>query len=182
MGDPREQQTELGPLVSKDAVDTVDKQVRESLQKGAKCLTGGHKAERAGFFYVPTVLADIPEGCPAYDDEIFGPVASMFKVSQHSGDLLGLTCFVQIKDIDEAVWRANRTRYGLSSCVFTNDTQEQERFIKDIEAGMTFINGISTSEAQVPFGGVKQSGFGRELGDLGLYEFVNPKTVYVNRL
>jgi len=131
---------------------------------------------RPGFFYPPTILADIPEGCPAYDDEIFGPVASLFKVCRS----YYMQTDMQVHDIDEAISRANHTRYGLGSSVFTNDESEQERFINEIESGLTYVNSVTSSEAQAPFGGVKESGYRKELGDLGFFGFINPKTVYVN--
>ncbi|MEO8453128.1 MAG: aldehyde dehydrogenase family protein, partial [Gemmatimonadota bacterium] len=130
---------------------------------GARLLLGGRPLEGPGYFYPPTALADIPPAAPAYRDEIFGPVALIHRV----------------RDIDEAIAVANDSPYGLGSSVWTADPSERERFVRGLEAGMTFVNGMVASDPRVPFGGVKQSGYGRELGTLGIREFVNIKTVVV---
>src|SRR5271165_158943 len=163
IGDPFEESTELGPLATVDAVTTLDADVQKTVQAGAKLLTGGHPLQRKGNYYAPTVLTNIPKNSPAYGEEFFGPVASIFRV----------------KDQDEAIRIANDVRFGLGASAWTNDDQERERFINELEAGMVFINKMVVSDARIPFGGVKQSGHGRELGAIGIREFVNAKTVWV---
>ncbi|MEO8576331.1 MAG: NAD-dependent succinate-semialdehyde dehydrogenase [Gemmatimonadales bacterium] len=161
IGDPIDPETELGPLATESIRDELAKQVEKTVSLGATVLCGGEPLDRPGFYYAPTVLVDIPEGSPADDEELFGPVASVWSV----------------KDIDEAIDIANSTRFGLGSSVWTSNPAERERFIPDIEAGMVFINGMVASEAGLPFGGVKSSGYGRELGEFGIREFVNIKSV-----
>ena len=161
VGDPMDEDTDMGPLATPDILDDVDSQVRKSVEAGARVLTGGEPMEGPGNFYPPTVITDIPEDSPAYVEEIFGPVASLFRV----------------RDIDEAIAIANDTAFGLGSSSWTNDPDEQERFVNEIEAGMVYINRMTESTPEVPFGGVKNSGYGRELGPWGLHEFVNIKTV-----
>lgn len=164
VGDPMDDDTDMGPLATEQILEDVDQQVQDSVNAGAKVLTGGKPLDGPGNFYPPTVLTDIPEGSPAYSDEIFGPVASMFRVS----------------DVNEAIRLANDTPFGLSSSAWTNDSGEQEQFISEIEAGMVYINRMTESTPEVPFGGVKESGFGRELSVFGIREFVNAKTVWVD--
>ena len=163
VGDPLDPTTEVGPLSTRDVLDDLAEQVRQSVAKGAKVLTGGKALEGRGNYYAPTVLTHIAKDSPAYTDELFGPVASLFRV----------------RDIDEAIDLANDTSFGLGSSVWTNDPSERARFIDEIEAGQVFVNGMVVSDPRLPFGGVKHSGFGRELSAYGIREFVNIKTVWV---
>ena len=163
VGDPMDDKTELGPLASAEAVTSLDDDVRKTVDAGARLLTGGYPLKRAGHYYAPTVLTDIPPDSPAYKEEFFGPVASLFRV----------------KNLDEAIQLANDSRFGLGASAWTQDEAERERFINELEAGMVFINKMVASDPRLPFGGVKQSGHGRELGVHGIHEFVNIKTVWV---
>jgi succinate-semialdehyde dehydrogenase/glutarate-semialdehyde dehydrogenase len=163
IGDPFDEKTELGPLATASAVMDLDADVQKSIKAGAKLLTGGHKLELPGNYYAPTVLTDIPKESPAYREEFFGPVASLFRV----------------KDIDEAIRLANDSRFGLGASAWTADDRERERFINELESGMVFINKMVASDARIPFGGVKSSGHGRELSANGIREFMNIKTVWI---
>jgi succinate-semialdehyde dehydrogenase/glutarate-semialdehyde dehydrogenase len=163
IGDPFDPNTQLGPLVNADAVTTLDADVKKTVAAGARVLTGGHPLDRRGYFYAPTVLADIPKDSPAYKEEFFGPVASIFRV----------------KDVDHAIQIANDTRFGLGASAWTNDPAETERFINELDAGMVFLNKMVASDPRLPFGGVKSSGHGRELALQGIREFVNAKTVWI---
>ncbi len=163
VGDPFDEKTELGPLATPDAVTTLDADVQKTVQAGAKVLTGGHPLKRPGNYYAPTVLTNIPKDSPAYGEEFFGPVASIFRS----------------KDQDDAIRIANNVRFGLGASAWTNDDKERERFINELEAGMVFINKMVASDTRIPFGGVKQSGHGRELGAAGIREFMNAKTVWI---
>src|SRR6202161_2148735 len=163
IGDPFDEKTELGPLATADAVTSLDADVQKTVKAGARLLTGGHPLKGKGNFYAPTVLTNIPKGSPAYGEELFGPVASIFRA----------------KDQDEAIRIANDVRFGLGASAWTNDDKERERFINELEAGMVFINKMVASDPRIPFGGVKASGHGRELGAPGIREFVNAKTVWI---
>ncbi|HEX8844719.1 MAG TPA: NAD-dependent succinate-semialdehyde dehydrogenase [Pyrinomonadaceae bacterium] len=163
VGDPLEEATEIGPLATADILDTLERQVRDSVDAGARILTGGHRLNRPGYYYAPTVLTDIPKDSAAYREELFGPVALFFRASE----------------IEEAIRLANDTAFGLAASAWTRDEGERERFTEGIEAGVVFINGMVASDPRLPFGGVKQSGFGRELGPHGIREFVNIKTVWI---
>jgi succinate-semialdehyde dehydrogenase/glutarate-semialdehyde dehydrogenase len=163
LGDPFDEKTDVGPLANAEAVKSLQADVSASVKAGAKVLTGGKPADRPGSFYLPTVLTDIPKESPAYREELFGPVASIFRV----------------KNIDEAIRVANDSRFGLGASAWTNDKSEQDRFINELEAGMVFINQMVFSDPRVPFGGVKRSGVGRELSTYGIREFTNVKTVWV---
>jgi succinate-semialdehyde dehydrogenase/glutarate-semialdehyde dehydrogenase len=168
VGDPMDEATDIGPLATEQILNDLEEQVQVSVAAGAKILTGGRKFKAEGdlargHFYEPTVLVDIPKGSPAYQDEIFGPVASLFRVA----------------NIDEAIDLANATPFGLGAAAWTNDDAERNRFINEIEAGSVFINGMVASDPRLPFGGVKTSGYGRELGEFGIREFVNIKTVWI---
>jgi succinate-semialdehyde dehydrogenase/glutarate-semialdehyde dehydrogenase len=163
VGDPFEESTELGPLATADGVETLDADVQKTIKAGARLLTGGKRMEIPGNYYAPTVLADIPKGSPADCDELFGPVASIFRA----------------KNIDDAIRIANSSPFGLGASAWTNDAAEQERLINELESGMVFINKMVASDPRVPFGGVKRSGHGRELGVYGIREFTNIKTVWI---
>jgi succinate-semialdehyde dehydrogenase/glutarate-semialdehyde dehydrogenase len=147
----------------KQIVDDLDSQVRASVSAGARLALGGKRIEGRGFFYEPTVLTNIPESAPVYADETFGPVASLFRV----------------RDLDDAVRLANATKFGLGASVWTTDRAEIMAFADGIESGQVFVNAMVASDPRVPFGGVKRSGFGRELGVYGIREFVNVKTVWI---
>ena len=163
IGDPMDPSVEIGPLATPAIAAEVDDQVRRSVSAGARVVLGGKRLDRPGSFYAPTVLADIPAGSPAAQEEIFGPVASLFRV----------------RSLDEAIAVANQTRFGLGASAWTADEAERDRLIAGIEAGAVFINGMVKSDPRLPFGGIKKSGFGRELSEHGIREFVNVKTVWV---
>ncbi len=163
VGDPMDPKTEIGPLATALILDELDDQVVRSIAAGTRCLTGGKRLDRTGNFYPPTVLADPPQGCPAYAEETFGPVAVLFAV----------------ENLDEAIALANATPFGLGASAWSTDPAEQERLIGEIDAGSVFINGMVKSDPRLPFGGIKRSGFGRELSAHGIREFVNVKTVWV---
>jgi succinate-semialdehyde dehydrogenase/glutarate-semialdehyde dehydrogenase len=164
MGDPLDETTEIGPLATEQILKGVHDQVQKSVAAGAKLLTGGNRVHGPGFFFEPTVLVDLPRKAPAYCEEVFGPVASVFRV----------------KNAEEAIEMANDSSFGLGASAWTNDPNEQELFISEIESGMVFINAMVASDPRLPFGGVKRSGFGRELGWHGIREFTNVKTVWVS--
>jgi succinate-semialdehyde dehydrogenase/glutarate-semialdehyde dehydrogenase len=161
VGDPMLADTQVGPLASEQIVRDLEAQVRDSVARGARLLVGGKRLEGKGFYFEPTVLADIPEDAPAYHEEMFGPVASVFRA----------------RDAAEAIRIANATKFGLGSAVWTTDTAEAQLFARELETGTVFVNGMVSSDPRFPFGGVKASGYGRELSAYGLREFVNVKTV-----
>jgi succinate-semialdehyde dehydrogenase / glutarate-semialdehyde dehydrogenase len=163
VGDPFDEKTELGPLSTADGLADLDRDVKKTVEAGAKVLTGGKPLDRAGNFYAPTVLTNIPKGSPAHKEELFGPVASVFRA----------------KNLDDAIAIANDSRFGLGASAWTNDKNERERFINELESGMVFINKMVASDPRMPFGGVKWSGHGRELGAWGIREFTNIKTVWI---
>ncbi len=163
MGDPLAEGTDVGPQARTDLRDDLHKQVRDSVSKGARLLLGGEIPPGNGSFYPPTVLADVKKGMPAYDEELFGPVASIVKA----------------RDEADAIRIANDSIFGLGAAVFTRDLARGERVARQLEAGCTFVNALVASDPRLPFGGVKESGYGRELGTYGIKEFVNIKTVYV---
>ena len=163
LGDPMQPDTDIGPLATASIQDEVHEQVQQSVEAGARLLCGGTLPDGSGWFYPPTVLADLPEAAPAYREEVFGPVASVFRVPS----------------LDAAIRLANDTTFGLGSSAWTRDPAEQVRLTEEIEAGMVFINAMVASDPRLPFGGVKASGYGRELGVWGIREFVNTKTVWI---
>jgi len=163
VGDPMDLATEVGPIATASGVNELDDQVKRAAAGGARLLTGGKRIDGPGNFYEPTVLADIPKSCPVYYEEIFGPVAMLFRAAS----------------AEEAIEIANDSDFGLASSVWTNDESERARFIRDIEAGAVFVNGMVASDPRLPFGGVKNSGYGRELSANGIREFCNIKTVWI---
>jgi succinate-semialdehyde dehydrogenase/glutarate-semialdehyde dehydrogenase len=165
MGDPLDPRTQLGPLATVRLADELEEQVEESVAQGARLVCGGRRDTPDSAFFPPTVLTDIPRESPAYRDELFGPVGCVFVAA----------------DIDDAIRIANDTRFGLGASAWTNDPAEQERFVRELDAGSVFVNEMVASDARFPFGGVKASGYGRELSDVGLREFVNVKTVRIRQ-
>jgi succinate-semialdehyde dehydrogenase/glutarate-semialdehyde dehydrogenase len=163
LGDPLDESVDVGPLATPQLVDDLEAQVQKSIAAGATLLAGGKRVGERGNFYAPTVLANIPEEAPAAREETFGPVASLFRVAS----------------IEEAIERANATTFGLGASVWTNDRAEIDQFVDEIESGQVFVNAMVASDPRMPFGGVKHSGYGRELGVHGIREFVNIKTVWI---
>ncbi len=163
VGDPAADGTDVGPLATEQGRADIEELVADAVDGGAQVLCGGHRPDGPGWFYPPTVIAGITPQMRLYGEEAFGPVATLFRVA----------------DIDEGVAIANATSFGLGANAWTSDPVEQERFVADLEAGAVFVNGMVTSYPQLPFGGVKRSGYGRELADLGIREFCNAKTVWV---
>jgi succinate-semialdehyde dehydrogenase/glutarate-semialdehyde dehydrogenase len=163
IGDPLDPATDIGPLATANSVRTLHADVTKTLRGGGRALTGAESLVRPGFFYAPTILTNIPVDSPAYCEEFFGPVASLFRAT----------------DIDHAIKIANDTRFGLGASAWTADAVERERFVNELDAGMVFINSIVVSDPRLPFGGIKMSGYGRELALQGIREFVNTKTVWI---
>ncbi|RZT83263.1 succinate-semialdehyde dehydrogenase/glutarate-semialdehyde dehydrogenase [Pseudonocardia sediminis] len=163
VGDPMDDGTDVGPMSQAQGVTDLDKQVRDSVAAGARLLTGGKPLGGPGNFYPPSVLTDIPEDAPAYREELFGPVAMIFRAN----------------DVDDAIRIANDSPFGLGGSAWTTDDAEKERFVNEVETGMMYINKFTESTAEVPFGGAKNSGYGRELADFGPQSFVNAKTVWI---
>jgi succinate-semialdehyde dehydrogenase/glutarate-semialdehyde dehydrogenase len=163
IGDPAEESTQVGPLSTADGVETLDQQVRDTVAAGARLLTGGKPLGGPGFFYPPTVLADIPAGSPGHLEEFFGPVALIWPA----------------RDVDDAIRIANDSSFGLGGSAWTSDPGEQDRFVNEVETGMMYINKFTESTPEVPFGGAKNSGYGRELAEFGPRTFVNAKTVWI---
>lgn len=163
IGDPLDPSTDVGPLVNRQAVDETNRQVQESVAKGASLLYGGTKPEQTGFFYMPAVLGGVKKGMPAYDEEVFGPVLPV----------------ITVKNESEALEVANDTPYGLGATIFSSDAERAQRLAAQIDAGQVFINHQVKSDPRLPFGGVKNSGYGREVSEYGFKEFVNIKTVWV---
>jgi len=163
VADPMLDDCDVGPLATPAILEELDYQVQTSVNMGARILTGGKRIDKPGNYYLPTVLTDIPKEASAYSQELFGPVASLFSVG----------------DINEAVQLANDTPFGLGASAWTNDDKEKQQFIDEIESGSVFINGMVASDPRLPFGGIKSSGYGRELSVFGIREFVNIKTVWI---
>jgi succinate-semialdehyde dehydrogenase/glutarate-semialdehyde dehydrogenase len=163
VGDPMDEDTEVGPQAKADLMEEFHEQVEASVEAGAEVLTGGEPLDREGAYYPPTVLTNVPEGCPADSEELFGPAAAVFEVD----------------DEEQAVEKANDTQFGLGASVWTEDRERGERLARRIEAGCVYVNQLVKSDPRVPFGGVKESGYGRELSGVGIREFVNRKTVWV---
>jgi len=163
VGDPMDEGTDIGPLATEQGREDVEALVKDAVDKGATVVLGGERPDQPGWWYPPTMLTDLTEEMELYYEEVFGPVAMVYRVA----------------DLDEAIEIANDTRFGLGSNAWTEDPDEQERFIRDLEAGQTFVNGMVTSFPALPFGGVKASGHGRELAGAGIREFMNAKSVWV---
>jgi succinate-semialdehyde dehydrogenase/glutarate-semialdehyde dehydrogenase len=164
MGDPMDDDTDIGPQASEELRDELHKQVQTSIEKGATCVLGGERPEGEGFFYPPTILTNVTENMPAYDEELFGPVASVLKV----------------RNEEEAITVANNTPFGLGGAVFTKDIERGTKIARNrIDSGACVVNNLIKSDPRLPFGGVKESGYGRELSYFGIREFVNIKAVSV---
>ncbi len=162
-GDPNDEGVQYGPMAREDLAEQLLEQTQKSIAQGAEVLLGGDRPDKKGAFFNATILGNIKPGMPAYDEELFGPVASVFKV----------------KDEEEAVLTANDTPYGLGGCVWTQDIEKGKRMVRQVESGAVYINKMTASHPALPFGGVKLSGYGRELSHLGVREFVNQKTVWL---
>ncbi len=163
VGNPLDEKTEVGPQAREDLLNELHAQVEGSLKKGARLVTGGAPIDRAGYFYPPTILADVTPGMPAFDEELFGPVAAV----------------ITVKDEEEAVRMANLSCYGLGASLWTTDLERGERLARRIEAGAVFVNGLVASDPRLPFGGIKASGYGRELSHYGMREFLNVQTIWL---
>jgi succinate-semialdehyde dehydrogenase/glutarate-semialdehyde dehydrogenase len=163
VGDPMDPGTDIGPLATEGQLRTITDQVRRAVEGGARVLTGGKAVDGTGWYYQPTVLAGVSPESPVFHEEVFGPVALLFRVGS----------------IEEAIRLANDSPFGLGASVWTRNPAERDRFVAEIESGMVFVNAMVASDPRVPFGGVKESGYGRELSPLGIREFVNAKTVWL---
>jgi succinate-semialdehyde dehydrogenase/glutarate-semialdehyde dehydrogenase len=163
VGDPLERDTDVGPLARADLVEDLDRQVRESVAAGARLVLGGRRLERPGWFYPPTLLTSVQPGMPAFDEETFGPLAAVTRA----------------RNVEHALELANHSRYGLGASVWTADVPAALELARSLEVGSVFVNTTVKSDPRLPFGGVRHSGHGRELGHWGLHEFVNVKTVWV---
>jgi succinate-semialdehyde dehydrogenase/glutarate-semialdehyde dehydrogenase len=163
VGDPMDGASKIGPLAKGDLVDTLEEQVRRSVSAGASIVTGGRRLDRRGYFYAPTLISDVKPGMEVFSEETFGPAAALIRAA----------------DADEAVALANDSRFGLGASLWTRDIDRGKKLARNIESGSVFINGMVASDPRLPFGGVKRSGYGRELADFGIREFVNIKTIWI---
>jgi succinate-semialdehyde dehydrogenase/glutarate-semialdehyde dehydrogenase len=163
VGDPTQEETQIGPLASRQVLGDLERQVKTAKAAGARVLTGGERIPGAGNYFKPTVLVDVPRSCPVYREELFGPVAMLFRVN----------------DLNQAIQLANDTPYGLAASVWTHEPSEQQRLVAELECGAVFLNAMVASDPRLPFGGVKRSGYGRELSAAGMREFMNAKTVVI---
>lgn len=163
IGDPLDSRTQIGPMARKDLLENLDRQVRESVAQGARVLCGGKPVPGKGYYYPPTLLVDVKKGMSVYDEETFGPVAAV----------------ISVKDDEDAIRVANDTPYGLAASLWTRNLDKARKLAGQIEAGCVFINGMVKSDPRLPFGGIKQSGYGRELGPHGIREFTNIKTIWI---
>jgi succinate-semialdehyde dehydrogenase/glutarate-semialdehyde dehydrogenase len=163
VGDPTDRANQVGPLARPDLVDDLERQVKESIKKGAKVLAGGKRLDNGGNYFEPTVLAGVKPGMPVYNEETFGPVAAV----------------IRVRDAEEALRVANDSDFGLGSAIWTGDVERGQMLAERVEAGLVFINGMVASDARLPFGGVKRSGYGRELSEHGIKEFTNAQTVWI---
>jgi succinate-semialdehyde dehydrogenase/glutarate-semialdehyde dehydrogenase len=163
VGDPSLSTTDIGPLATPDILADIVAQVEQTIAAGAHCRCGGQALDQPGNYYPPTLLTDVPPNAPTYRQEFFGPVA------------LGFT----VDNLEEAIALANDIPFGLGASAWTTNPENQQKLIRGIEAGAVFINGMTKSDPRIPFGGIKRSGFGRELGRMGILEFVNAKTVWI---
>ncbi len=163
VGDPLDENTQVGSMARMDLLEELDEQVQKSIKMGARLLCGGKKADGPGAFYLPTVLTDVKKGMPVYDEETFGPVSAI----------------ISVKDNDEAIKVANDSRFGLGGSLWSRDLKKAEAAARKVESGAVFINGMTKSDPRLPFGGIKKSGYGRELSSYGIKEFVNIKTIWI---
>jgi succinate-semialdehyde dehydrogenase/glutarate-semialdehyde dehydrogenase len=163
VGDPMAEDTQVGPLATESGREDVERYVQDAVGKGATVVVGGRRPDGPGWFYPPTLVTGITPDMAMHTEEVFGPVAALYTVS----------------DLDEAIEIANGHVYGLGANLWSEDEEERRRFVRDIASGMAFVNGMVTSYPELPFGGVKQSGYGRELTELGMREFMNAKTVWI---
>jgi succinate-semialdehyde dehydrogenase / glutarate-semialdehyde dehydrogenase len=163
VGDPMDENTKVGPLATESGREDVEELVQDAVDKGARVVVGGKRVDGPGWFYPPTLITDITPQMRMHREEVFGPVASLYRVP----------------DFAAALSLANDCDFGLGSNIWTDDPVEREQFVRDVEAGMVFVNGMTTSYPELPFGGVKASGYGRELTELGMREFLNIKSVWV---
>jgi len=163
VGDPLDKETQIGPLARGDLVLELDKQVQDSIAQGAKLLTGGKRLAREGYYYAPTVLTNVRKGMSVYEEETFGPVAAI----------------IRVRDEEEALQVANDSRFGLGASLWTKDLKRAEELARKINSGAVFVNAMVKSDPRLPFGGVKKSGYGRELSHYGIKEFVNIKSVWI---
>jgi succinate-semialdehyde dehydrogenase/glutarate-semialdehyde dehydrogenase len=163
VGNPMDRNNQVGPLARGDLVEDLERQVSESVRLGARAVVGGKRIQGDGFYFEPTVLTNVRPGMPAYHEETFGPVAAV----------------IRVKDADEALRVANDTDFGLGSTIWTRDLERGKKMAEQVEAGLVFINGMVSSDARLPFGGIKRSGYGRELSEYGIKEFTNIQTVWI---